>query len=170
MLPQGTGAGMLKAQHPEFETYMGAGSKHAPMGLTCADCHMETVTAENGTVYSSHSLVSPLASEGILNTCVQCHGQTDMAEKVLSIQEAVTGRETEIGNALSELKDQIAAAVASGGYGEEQLSELRDKYRSAQWYFDFVYVENSEGAHNSTLANDCLDKAQGFIDEALALL
>jgi nitrite reductase (cytochrome c-552) len=36
---------MLKAQHPEIETYLGEGSIHAKMGLTCADCHMEKVTS-----------------------------------------------------------------------------------------------------------------------------
>lgn len=167
---ESTGAKLLKAQHPEFETFMGEGSRHASMGLSCADCHMETVTSDSGVVYSSHSLVSPLASEGILATCVQCHGETDMAEKVHAIQESVTARETEIGNALSDLNDKLTDAVASGNYSEDQLEEIRDKYRSAQWYFDFVYVENSEGAHNSTLANSCLDKAEGFIEEALALI
>ena len=48
-----TGVKQLKTQHPEFETYMGAGSVHASM-FTCADCHMEKVTKEDGTTYLSH--------------------------------------------------------------------------------------------------------------------
>ena len=167
---ESTGAGLLKAQHPEMETYLGAGSRHAALGLSCADCHMETVTSDSGVTYSSHALVSPLASEGILNTCVQCHGDTDMAEKVHAIQEDVTAREREVGNRLSDLNDRLTEAVASGRYTEEQLDEIRNLYRSAQWYFDYVYVENSEGAHNSTMANECLNKADGFIDEALGLI
>ena len=39
--------------------------------------------------------------------------------------------------------------------------------RKGQWYWDFVFVENSEGAHNSSLDNECLDKAEALIDEAL---
>jgi hypothetical protein len=33
-----------------------------------------------------------------------------------------------------------------------------------------VFVENSEGAHNSKLDNSCLDKADALIEEALSLL
>ena len=35
----GTGTPMLKAQHPEFETYT-ADSTHYLAGVACADCHM----------------------------------------------------------------------------------------------------------------------------------
>ena len=55
-----TGAPMLKAQHPEFETiYGGAQSSMAKQGYTCADCHMAPAKAEDGTEYSSHNLVNP---------------------------------------------------------------------------------------------------------------
>ena len=162
-----TSAGMLKAQHPEMETYLN-GSVHAGMGLSCASCHMEKVT-ENGKTYTSHELVSPLESKAILETCAACHKGVDMVEKVRNIQAQITARETEIGNELAAFKDKLAQAVASGEYTEEELNELRRIYRHAQWYFDFDYVENSEGAHNSALANRCLDKAQALIAEGLQL-
>ena len=47
---------------------------------------------------------------------------------------------------------------------------MRKLHRQAQWYFDFCYVENSEGAHNSALSMRCLDTSDALIDEALALL
>ena len=166
---ESTGTGMLKAQHPEMETYLGEGSVHASMGLSCADCHMATETSEDGTVYISHNLQSPLENESLLNTCAQCHGDTDMVEKVHTIQDAVTARENEVGNKLSDLKDTLADAVASGDYSEDELNEIRSLYRSAQWYFDFDYVENSEGAHNSTLANYCLDTSEDYISQAMEL-
>ena len=167
---ESTGTGMLKAQHPELETFLGEGSRHAALGLTCASCHMEKATdEETGVAYTSHSLVSPLESETILATCAQCHKDTDMVEKVRTIQEEITGRETELGNKLSDLKDQLAAAVASGDYTEDELNELRSLYRSAQWYFDFCYVENSEGAHNSTMSRRCLDKSEELMEEANGL-
>ena len=166
---ESTGAALLKAQHPEFETFMGEGSNHALLGLTCADCHMATETADDGTVYISHTLVSPLTSDSILQKCATCHGDTDMADKVHTLQAAVTARETEVGTALSDFKDQLAEAVASGDYTEEELDEIRYVYRAAQWYFDFDYVENSEGAHNSTLANYCLDKAEELIAEGVGM-
>ena len=79
-------------------------------------------------------------------------------------------RETEVGNRLSELKDMLTAAVAEGKMSEEELDEVRKLHREAQWFFDFCYVENSEGAHNSKLSIRCLDTADERIAEAMALL
>ena len=166
---ESTGTAMLKAQHPEFETYLGAGSAHVGFGMSCADCHMAVVT-EKGKTYTSHKWESPLANQAILDTCAQCHGETDMTAKVKEIQTEITGRETELGQKLAELKDALAAAVAAGEMSEDQLNEVRSLYRSAQWYWDFCYVENSEGAHNSALARKCLDKCEELTAEALGLL
>ncbi len=166
---ESTGTHLLKVQHPEIETVLGEGSVHAKMGLSCADCHMEKVTSEDGTEFMSHYYTSPLESEAILETCAVCHKDVDMTEKVHTIQDAVTARETEVGNKLSDLKDKLAEAVASGEYEEEKLDEIRELHRTAQWFFDYDYVENSEGAHNSTLANRCLDKAEESINAALEL-
>ena len=162
-----TGAKLLKAQHPEMETYLN-GSIHANFGLSCASCHMDKAE-ENGVAYTSHNLVSPLESQAILDSCAACHKDVDMAEKVHAIQEKVTARETEVGNQLSAFKDKLAEAVASGDSTEEELNELRTLYRHAQWFFDYVYVENSEGAHNSKLANACLDTAAAKIEEGMKL-
>lgn len=166
---ESTGAGMLKAQHPEFETFLGEGSVHSGLGLTCASCHMGTATSESGVEYTSHKWQSPLESQELLNTCAQCHGETDMAEKVHGIQDEVTAREKEVGEKLSALKTALEEAVAGGAYTEAELDELRSLYRSAQWYWDYCYVENSEGAHNSKLSKSCLDKSEELIDEAMGL-
>lgn len=166
---ESTGARLLKVQHPEFETYLAPGGQHAAFGLTCADCHMATATAEDGTAYVSHKLESPLENEALLASCVQCHGTTDMAEKVHTLQAGITAREKEIGNKLAELKLALADANASGEYTEDELNAIRDLYRSAVWFFDFDYVENAEGAHNSKLANECLDEAEAYIAQALEL-
>ena len=164
---ESTGAKLLKAQHPEFETYLSG--KHAKM-LNCADCHMEIVMNEDGTIYHSHELVSPLDSEAILESCAKCHGSTNMKQLVRRIQDQVTDRETEVGNKLSAFKDALAAANQAGTLGEEDLNAVRKLYREAQWFFDFCYVENAEGAHNSALANRCLDTAAEKIAEGMALL
>ena len=89
---------------------------------------------------------------------------------VRRIQERVTTRETEVGNALSDFKDALKAAVESGTLSEDELTALRKLYREAQWFFDFCYVENAEGAHNSALATRCLDTAEARINEGMALL
>ena len=164
---ESTGAQLLKAQHPEMETYLQG--KHAAL-LNCADCHMAIEMDEDGTVYHSHYLASPLENETLLSTCVQCHGDTDMVTFVHNLQDKVVARETEVGNLLSQFKDYLAEANSAGTLSEEQLEEVRGIYRSAQWYFDFCYVENAEGAHNSDLAYYCLDKAEELIYSGLGKL
>jgi nitrite reductase (cytochrome c-552) len=69
-----------------------------------------------------------------------------------------------------QLNAGLAKLVASGAKTEEELDAIRSVNRDAQFYWDFVYVENSEGAHNSKLDNSCLDKADALIEEALKLL
>lgn len=164
---ESTGASLLKAQHPEMETYLQG--KHASM-LNCADCHMELIQADDGTVYHSHKFESPLENENLLKTCVQCHGDKNMTTYVKSIQDEITARETEVGNKLSDFKNSLAAAVAGGTKSEEDLNKVRKLYRDAQWYFDFCYVENSEGAHNSSLAKECLNTAEMKIRDGMELL
>ncbi len=164
---EATGTKMLKAQHPEMETFLQG--KHAAL-LNCADCHMPMEMSDEGTVYHSHTLVSPLDSPALLETCATCHGDTDMTKLVRGIQERVTKRETEVGNKLSDFKDALADAVATGAKSEAELDDLRKLHREAQWYFDFCYVENSEGAHNSELSMRCLDTSEEKINEAMALL
>ena len=163
----GTGTKMLKAQHPEMETYLQG--KHASL-LNCADCHMSLEQAEDGTVYHSHLLVSPLENETLLSNCATCHEGTDMVEFVHRLQSRVTARETEVGNKLSDFKDALTEAVYAERLDEETLAQLQQLHREAQWFFDFCYVENAEGAHNSELAFHCLDVAEAKIDEAMAIL
>ena len=159
-----TGTRLLKAQHPEMETVMGS-AHYAKTGMTCADCHMPAETTETGASYRSHYLVSLLA------TCARCHGSAEQTVTLVrTTQEKVTARETEVGNKLSAMKDALAAAVTENRLGETELEAVRRLHREAQWFFDFCYVENSEGAHNSALSLRCLDSSEKLIDEAMMKL
>ena len=152
-----TGVGMIKVQHPEFETFMGEGSVHKGM-YTCADCHMGVSYNEKGDPYANHFLSSPLENEALLkDTCSMCHA--DLPAQVKAIQEEITGREK-----------QISAAIDSGSLSEDVINQIKSLDRDAQFYWDFVYVENAEGAHNSALSRQCLDKAEALAKQALALL
>ena len=162
-----TGVKQIKVQHPEFETYMGKGSVHASQ-FSCADCHMEKATNAAGETYTSHYWVSPLASESIQASCVACH--PDLSGFVKGIQANAEERTVAIGTKLETLTNQLADAVAAGTYTEEELDAIRQLNRKGQFYWDFVFVENSEGAHNSRLTTECLDKAEALIDEALTLI
>ena len=163
-----TGTKMLKAQHPEMETFLAG--KHASV-LNCTDCHMAIEMTEEGKVYMSHELVNPLKNEALLSNCYTCHTDVDdMVVFVQRIQARVTAKETEVGNRLSEFKDALAAAVSKGEMSEEELDAVRKLHREAQWFFDFCYVENAEGAHNSSLADRCLDLSEERIAEGMKLL
>ena len=162
-----TGVKQIKVQHPEFETYMGKGSVHASQ-FSCADCHMEKATNAAGETYTSHYWVSPLASESIQASCAACH--PDLSGFVKGIQANAEERTVAIGTKLETLTNQLADAVAAGTYTEEELDAIRQLNRKGQFYWDFVFVENSEGAHNSRLTTECLDKAEALIDEALTLI
>jgi nitrite reductase (cytochrome c-552) len=167
---ESTGTRKLKAQHPEFETYYGEGSIHKSFDLTCADCHMAKETAADGTTYTSHYWISPLQSDTIMNsTCAQCHSDLDaLKAKVKEIQDETTTRETEIGEKLVQLDGKLTDAVNNGTMSDEDLDTVRSLYRDAQFYWDFVFVENSEGVHNSALTKETLDKAEELVDQALA--
>ena len=131
---------------------------------------MAVEMAYDGTVYHSHKLESPLENKALLSTCATCHGDTDMVNMVRKLQSRVTAKETQVGNKLSDLKNTLATAVSEGKMSEEKLDQVRKLHREAQWFFDFCYVENAEGAHNSDLAFHCLDTAESKIDQAMAIL
>ena len=59
--------------------------------------------------------------------------------------------------------------MESGNYTEEELDAIRMVARNAQFYWDFVFVENAEGAHNSALTKDCLDKAETLLNQAMGM-
>jgi len=166
------GVRQIMVNHPEFETFTAEGSVHRNT-FTCADCHMGKATAADGTTYSNHYLSSPLENEELMaNTCSLCHGSAapELTELVHSIQEKAEARTYEVGYELEELLNAITEAVDGGEYTDEQLDAIRMSYRNAQFYWNFVFVENSEGAHNSKLTYECLDKSEALAAETWALL
>ena len=163
-----TGVKQIKVQHPEFETFLGAGSVHAET-FTCADCHMPTVTKEDGTTYHSHNLVSPLDNPALIeSTCSMCH--KDFVNEVRGVQKKVEDRTYTVGYRLEYLTELLAQAVETGEYSDEQLAEIRQLARDGQFYWDFVFVENAEGVHNPSLTYNCLDKADELSGKAIELL
>ncbi len=162
-----TGVQQIKVQHPELETFLGAGSPHRNM-YSCADCHMAKTKDANGKIYSSHNLISPLENPALIEgECSKCHA--DLVTEVRAVQEQIEARTYTIGYELMFLTERLAAAVESGSYDEARLNEIRSLARDAQFYWDFVFVENAEGAHNPKLTNYCLDRAEALAKDALAL-
>ena len=166
-----TGTQQLKAQHPEFQTL--SGSMHDKFGVTCSDCHMEK-TEVDGKLVTSHDIVSPLDSEIIMNdVCLPCHtGETkdSLEQQTFDIQKGVRDKTFSGGELLAELSDTLAAAVSDGSHSKAELDAARKLHRDAQWYWDWVFVENGDGFHNPKEANFCLDESVKLANKALKLL
>ncbi|MCR5664426.1 MAG: ammonia-forming cytochrome c nitrite reductase subunit c552 [Oscillospiraceae bacterium] len=161
-----TGVKQIKVQHPELETYLGEGSQHRDT-YTCADCHMATVT-EGDKTYRSHTLTSPLDNQELLTSeCSKCH--EDLAAEVKAVQEETERRTYGIGYQLMFLTNRLAEVKDSPDYTEQELEQIRSLARDAQFYWDFVFVENSEGVHNPKLTAYCLDMAESLCSQALGL-
>lgn len=163
-----SGTDLLKVQHPEWETFQG--SVHNSMGLTCVTCHMPDTKNTAGETFPSHHWTSPLKT--VETSCLPCHKDDTAASltaRVEGLQGGVEEKMNECGYLLADLIDELEAS-AKAGADEATLAEARAKHRAAQWYWDFVFVENSEGFHNNALAVSLLDKSRTLTQEALALL
>ncbi len=167
-----TGAKLLKAQHPEFETMMG--SVHDAAGLSCIDCHMPVVENEKGEKFKSHHWTSPLKSkEGIKNSCLSCHAnktEDEIIAWVEEVQQGVFDRTNEVSDELKKFVDLLAKHVKAGDLSEEDKAKLQEIHRHAQFKWDFVWVENGEGFHNSKKAHQNLDEAEELVKEGLEIL
>lgn len=164
----GTDAKMIKVQHPEFETnYGGKMSPMAQQGYSCSDCHMGTSVDDTGATFTNHNWTNPTENpELIESTCSTCH--EDLNAKVDAIQAQEEERVTAISEKIANYVDQLVAKKDS--LDADTLARAQYIQRAAQFYWDFVMVENSEGAHNSELTWNTLDKSEALVDEGLALL
>jgi nitrite reductase (cytochrome c-552) len=172
-----TGVRQIKVQHPEFETVYGRGALHnslAPVGMafSCADCHMPQSENAQGVPYRSHEWMSPFNNPNLIaGTCADCH--SDLESEVRAIQAryqtAVHG-ENGLGPSLAAMMDRLAEAVESGRHSDAVLNEIRDTFRNAQFMWDWVASENSNGAHNSRLIFRTMEYAWDYANQVDALL
>ena len=161
---------MLKAQHPDFETW--STSVHADAGVTCVDCHMPYMR-EDGRKYTSHWMTSPLKT--VNESCLKCHdeGAEKLIARVKTIHDNTFKLQRIAGQTVSKAHLTIQAAMNSGA-SDEQLAQARLKLREAQWYWDWVAAENGVGFHNPDRIMRTLglsiDLAHQAIEEANAVV
>jgi nitrite reductase (cytochrome c-552) len=140
-----TGARMLKAQHPEFETWNQG--IHARSGVACADCHMP-YRREGAIKISDHHIRSPLLN--VAHACRTCHHYPE--EEIRARAEAIQDRTRALldrgEDAVLALMDAMKAAKQRGA-SDASLESARDLHRKAQWRLDYVSAENSMGFHAS---------------------
>jgi nitrite reductase (cytochrome c-552) len=138
-----TGAPVLKAQHPEFETW--SQGTHAKAGVVCADCHMPYMR-QGAMKVSNHHVRSPLLN--IAASCQTCHKVTEqeLLQRANGIQDTTRVLIDKAAVAVEQMIDTIGKAKAHG-LTDEQLKEALALQRRAQWRLDFTYSENSMGFH-----------------------
>lgn len=161
-----TGAKMLKAQHPEFETY--SQGVHARSGVSCVDCHMPYKRV-GAMKITNHHIHSPLLN--VSNSCQTCHHSPDedILNKAENIQVTHEKMRDQVLNALVEYIDALKKAKQQG-IAPEVLEQLQQIHREAQFLADFVESENSWGFHAPQESARILLKALDMIRKGQILL
>ncbi|MDO5499652.1 MAG: ammonia-forming cytochrome c nitrite reductase subunit c552 [Propionibacteriaceae bacterium] len=158
-----TGAEVVKAQHPDFETW--AQGVHSKAGVTCADCHMP-YKREGAQKITDHQVASPMRTDDTINTaCLTCHGQTPqyMRDRVAGLRSIYEPTKDVAFDALTQLIYDIEEATKNGT-PEDRIEAARGYQRKAQFFMDYVVSENSEGFHapeyTNRLLNDVTDASR----------
>ena len=138
-----TGAPVLKAQHPEFELWNQG--VHARSGVSCADCHMP-YKREGAHKVSDHHVRSPLLN--INRACQTCHNwpENELRERVFANQGRTHNMRNLAMDALVEFITDVKT-VGTNNIPADQLKQVYDFQRKAQFYLDFIEAENSMGFH-----------------------
>lgn len=164
-----TGARLLKAQHPETETF--EGSVHDEMKIDCLTCHMPRVEVD-GEKINSHHWTSPLHTIEE-SSCLKCHGDEtvdSMIEMVEGVQKIVVDKTEEVALKLEGFINLFGEKLEAGVIDEETKANLQKIHREAQWYWDYVFVENGEGFHNRPKQMGYLETSENLVDEGMEIL
>lgn len=149
-------AAMLKAQHPDYETF--STGVHAKAGVSCADCHMPYMR-KDGQKYTSHWMTSPLRHLDAY--CLPCHNQGSdwFKERVKTIQDHTWQLQHTAGLTLAQAHDVVKRAGETPNVDQNELAKARELVRKSQWYWDMVAAENSMGFHNPDQALNTLGQS-----------
>jgi len=167
-----TGALVAKIQHPEYELYHEGRMQniHSGLGLGCNDCHMPQKKDAHGNRFSSHTWTSPLTH--VETPCLDCHDWSagETVARAQAVQHAVYEKQNRIGAELAAYITALGEKRHSGALAPEVLKKAQAIHREAQFYWDFIWVENSNGFHNWEEAHRVLDNAERLIREGMVLI
>ncbi|MDA8412225.1 MAG: ammonia-forming cytochrome c nitrite reductase subunit c552 [Desulfobacteraceae bacterium] len=145
-----TGFKMGFIRHPEYELFSN-NSPHWANGVSCADCHMPTVTRD-GQKISDHRVMSPLKND--LIACAACHSETPqvLRDKIFAIQDNTMIVYLKAGYATAtdaKLFEMANRAEASGKKIDKALyAQAKEQFEQAFYRLIFIGAENSNGFHN----------------------
>ncbi|WCB46216.1 ammonia-forming cytochrome c nitrite reductase subunit c552 [Nitratidesulfovibrio vulgaris] len=164
---------MLKAQHPEYETWING--THGAAGVTCADCHMSYTRSDDKKKISSHWWTSPM-KDPEMRACRQCHSDKTpdyLKSRVLFTQKRtfdllLAAQEVSVkAHEAVRLANEYQGAKAAGY--DDLMIQAREMVRKGQFFWDYVSAENSVGFHNPAKALDTLAQSQQFSQKAIDL-
>jgi nitrite reductase (cytochrome c-552) len=154
-------APMLKAQHPGYEIFKT--SVHYKRGVSCADCHMPYKT-EGGQKFTDHHIQSPLANTA--NACQVCHREEtdDLVSDVYERQHAIREQQKTLEEFL------VRAHVEAGkcwdlGATEEQMKDILQDIRHAQWRWDYAAASHGTAFHSPVEASRILSSGLKIVQE-----
>lgn len=154
-------APMLKAQHPGYEIFKT--SVHYKRGVSCADCHMPYKT-EGGQKFTDHHVQSPLANTA--NACQVCH-----REETDALVSDVYERQTKIKEQMETLEEFLVRAhVEAGkcwelGATEEQMKDILQDIRHAQWRWDYAAASHGTPFHSPVEASRIISSGLKIVQE-----
>ena len=159
-------APMLKAQHPDYELYMTG--IHAQRGVSCADCHMP-YKREGGIKFTDHHIQSPL--NNISGSCVVCHRESeeDLLKNVYDHQDRVAELRRIAEKNLATVHIEAKHAWDYGA-NEQEMEEVLQLIRHAQWRWDWVAAANGKGIHSPAEALRVLATSIQKVNEARIIL
>jgi len=137
-------APMLKAQHPGYEVYLTG--IHAERGVSCADCHMP-YKSEGGQKFTDHKMQSPL--NNIANSCQVCHREEagTLLKNVYDRQDAIIENRDKLEELLVHAHVEAKKAWDLGAT-EEQMKDILQGIRHAQWRWDYAAASHGGSFHS----------------------
>ena len=137
-------APMIKAQHPDYELYKTG--IHAQRGVACADCHMP-YKREGGIKFTYHHITSPL--QNIESTCQVCHRESEatLLANVYERQDKISELRRIVEKNLAQLHVEAGKAWDFGAT-EDEMNDVLQLIRHAQWRWDWVAAANGYGIHS----------------------
>ena len=137
-------APMLKAQHPGYETYLTG--VHADRGVSCADCHMP-YKSEGGQKFTDHHIQSPM--NNVANSCQVCHREDadKLKRNVYERQQKSTESRLKLEDALVRMHVE-AKKCWDLGATEEQMKDILQDIRHAQWRWDYAAAAHGASFHS----------------------
>ncbi|MCX6333052.1 MAG: ammonia-forming cytochrome c nitrite reductase [Bacteroidia bacterium] len=135
---------MLKAQHPDYEIFLTG--VHASRGVSCADCHMPFIS-EGGQKFTDHHIQSPL--NNVANSCQVCHREETekLISDVYSRQDKIMENRIILETLL--VRCHVEAKTAWDlGASEDQMKDILNSIRKAQWRWDFSAAGHGNSFHS----------------------